>query len=83
MVVALLASIIVVVGVFVILRLRSDLVAATDRSLRPALTQIAGGYHIEGITEFRDKSASLLAGERAAAQILLPGASCWRRQAIG
>ncbi len=71
--VLLLASIIVAVGIFVIVRLRSDLVAATDRSLRPALAQIASGYHVEGLNEFRDKSTSLLAGERAASQILLPG----------
>lgn len=72
---ALIASIIVAVGVFVIVRLRSDLVAATDRSLRPAIAQIASGYSVEGVNEFLDKSASLLAGERAAAQIVSPSGS--------
>jgi heavy metal sensor kinase len=68
----LLASIIAAVGAFVIIRLRADLLGATDRSLRPALEQITVGYHNEGLTEFHDKSASLLAGERAASQLLSP-----------
>lgn len=71
--VALLAAIIAAVGAFVLIRLRADLIDATDRSLRPALSQIAGGYQIEGVHEFADKSTSLLAGERAAAQILSLG----------
>jgi hypothetical protein len=45
-------------------------VAGTDRSLRSTVPQIAAGYSIEGLLEFRDKSNSLLAGERNAAQIL-------------
>jgi heavy metal sensor kinase len=69
---ALLAFIITAVGAFVIIRLRADLIGATDRSLRPALEQIAAGYRIEGLAEFRDKSASVLAGEQAATQILSP-----------
>ncbi|MHB8692333.1 MAG: sensor histidine kinase [Solirubrobacteraceae bacterium] len=67
---ALLAVVMGAVGAFVIVRLRADLTSATDRSLRPALAQITAGYQIEGLTEFRDKSLSVLAGERAAAQIL-------------
>jgi two-component system OmpR family sensor kinase len=67
---ALLALIIAGVGTFLILRLRADLIDATDRALRPALAQITLGYRIEGLTEFRDKSASVLVGERPAAQIL-------------
>ena len=38
---ALLALIITAVGAFVIVRLRADLIDATDRSLRPALDQIS------------------------------------------
>jgi heavy metal sensor kinase len=68
----LLAAILIVVGAFVIIRLRADLIGATDRSLRPALEQIAGGYGIEGFPEFHDKSATVLSGERAAAQVLSP-----------
>lgn len=34
------------------------------------MPQIAAGYSIEGLLEFRDKSDSLLAGERNAAQIV-------------
>ena len=69
---ALLACIIAAVGVFVIVGLKADLISATDRSLRPAVEQIATGYGNEGLPEFQDKSASLLTGERASAQILTP-----------
>jgi heavy metal sensor kinase len=69
---ALLALILSAVGAFVIVRLRADLISATDRSLRPALAQITAGYANEGVNEFRDKSTSLLTGERAATQILSP-----------
>jgi len=69
---ALLACIVAAVGAFVLVGLRADLISATDRSLRPAVEQIAAGYGSEGLTEFQDKSASLLTGERASAQILTP-----------
>ncbi|MDQ6729336.1 MAG: HAMP domain-containing histidine kinase [Actinomycetota bacterium] len=68
--VMLLAAIIAAVGAFVVIRLRADLTSATDRSLRSTVPQIAAGYSLEGLLEFRDKSSSLLAGERNAAQIL-------------
>src|SRR3982074_1974169 len=68
--VVLLAAIITAVGAFVVIRLRADLTSATDRSLRSTVPQIAGGYRVEGLLEFRDKSNSLLAGERNAAQIV-------------
>jgi len=67
---ALLACIIAAVGAFVILRLRADLTNATDRSLRPAINQIATGYQREGFPEFHDQSATVLAEERAASQVL-------------
>jgi hypothetical protein len=66
----LLTAIITAVGVFVVLRLRSDLTASIDDRLRPATGQIAAGYHSEGVAEFRDVAATVLSGERAAAQVL-------------
>jgi hypothetical protein len=69
---ALLACILVAVGVFVLVRLRADLVGATDRALRPALGQIALGYRNEGFPEFHDQSATVLGQERAASQVLTP-----------
>src|SRR4051812_25732943 len=68
--VLLLACILCAVGAFVLVRLHADLVDATDRSLRPALHQIAIGYRAEGPQEFRDQSSTVLAGERAASQVL-------------
>lgn len=68
--VVLLAAIITAVGTFVVIRLRADLVSVTDRALRSTVPQIAAGYSVEGLLEFRDKSNSLLAGGRNAAQIL-------------
>ncbi len=69
---ALLACVMAGVGAFVILRLGADLTDATDRSLRPALDQIATGYAREGFPEFHDQSATVLADERAGSQILDP-----------
>jgi signal transduction histidine kinase len=66
----LLALVVVAVGAFVLVRLRSDLVASIDRNLVPASRQITTGYEREGIGEFTDSSASLLAGERAVSQVL-------------
>jgi heavy metal sensor kinase len=68
--VAVLALVLTAVGAFVVVRLRSDLVDATDRSLRPQTQQIAAGYRIEGIPEFTDSSRTVLSGERAASQVL-------------
>jgi heavy metal sensor kinase len=68
--VALLTAVIVAVGAFVIVRLRSDLTDATDRSLHPAVSQMASGYSKEGRTDFLDVARTVLGGERAAAQVL-------------
>jgi heavy metal sensor kinase len=70
--VALLAGVIAAVGAFVVVRLRADLVAALDHRLRPAVGQIASGYHAEGPAEARDLAASVLTGEGAAFQVLTP-----------
>ena len=70
--VILLAAIIVAVGAFLVLRLRSDLTEAVDRTLHPAAAQIADGYRAEGAPEAVDVARSVLTGERPAAQILDP-----------
>jgi signal transduction histidine kinase len=74
----LLACILVAVGAFVLVRLRADLVDATDRSLQPALGQIASGYRNEGFPEFHDQSVTVLSGERAASQVLSAGGGVLR-----
>jgi heavy metal sensor kinase len=68
--VAVLALVLLAVGSFVLVRLRSDLTDATDRALGPAARQIAAGYSSEGRQEFVDTSRTVLSGERAAAQLL-------------
>jgi heavy metal sensor kinase len=68
----LLGCILIAVGAFVLFRLRSDLTGATDRSLTPALHQIATGYAHEGTPEFHDQSVTVLAEERASSQVLTP-----------
>jgi two-component system OmpR family sensor kinase len=67
--VVLLTVVLAGVGTFVVVRLRTDLMAAEDRSLRAAIGQIAAGYQAEGRAEFRDVSQTVLAGEHAASQI--------------
>ena len=68
----LLAIIVAAVGTFVAVRLRSDLTDSIDARLRPAVHQVATGYGREGGPEFKDTSATVLSGERAAAQVLAP-----------
>src|SRR5204862_7171 len=60
--VAVLALVLLAVGAFVLVRLRSDLTDATDRALRPAAAQIAAGYSAEGRQEFMDTSRTVLSG---------------------
>jgi two-component system, OmpR family, sensor kinase len=67
---ALFAVVVAAVAIFVVVKLRADLTASIDRSLASAVPQIALGYHQEGASEFRDSSSSLLAGERAASQVV-------------
>jgi len=71
--VALLAVLIAALGVFVVVRLRSDLVDGIDASLGTRASQIALGFHGTGESEFQDVSdASLrgLPGGKSAAQLL-------------
>jgi len=69
----LLAAVVAAVGAFLLVRLRSDLVAAIDHSLTPAARQIAIGYAEEGLPEVRDVSSTVLSGERPASQLVDAG----------
>ena len=62
--VVLLGAIVVAVGAFLVVRLRSDLTDAIDRTLHPAVAQIADGYRAEGAPEAVDVARSVLTGER-------------------
>jgi heavy metal sensor kinase len=69
---ALLAVIIVALGTFVVLRLRTELRATIDREVRASAAQISHGYAVEGPSEFRDVSQTVLPRGRSAAQLLDP-----------
>jgi heavy metal sensor kinase len=66
----LLAAIIVGLGTFVVLQLRSDLQATVDREVRASTTQIAQGYAEEGNKDFRDVSNTVLSKTDAGAQVV-------------
>jgi two-component system OmpR family sensor kinase len=71
--VALLAGLIAVLGVFVVIRLRSDLITGVDASLDTRAAQIALGYQGKGEGEFQDVSDTSLRGlpgGESAAQLL-------------
>ena len=71
--VALLAVLIASLGVFVVVRMRTDLVHGIDASLDTRAMQIALGFHGTGVSDFQDVSdASLrgLPGGESAAQLL-------------
>ena len=70
--VILLSLVLAAVGAFVVVSLRGELIASDDRGLHAAIGQITSGYHIEGIPEFKDTSQTVLAGERAASQVVAP-----------
>jgi heavy metal sensor kinase len=60
--VLLLAAVLVALGAFVVTRLRSDLTASADDSLRTAAHQIAQGWEGEGAADFRDVAHTVLPG---------------------
>jgi heavy metal sensor kinase len=68
----LLAVIIVALGAFVVLRLRSELRATIDREVRASSGQITKGYAVEGAQEFRDVSRTVLPRGHSASQVLDP-----------
>jgi heavy metal sensor kinase len=69
---ALLAVIIVALGAFLVLRLRSDLQATIDRDVRSATGMLAAGYAAEGIDEFLEVADKVLPHSGSAAQVLDP-----------
>jgi two-component system, OmpR family, sensor kinase len=66
---ALLAVIILALGVFLVLQLRSDLLAAVDRDVRSAAERIGAGYGREGTEEFLEVSEQVLPSGGSAAQV--------------
>jgi heavy metal sensor kinase len=68
----LLAAIIVGLGTFIVLQLRSDLEQAVDRDLRASSVQIAQGYAYEGAEDFQDVSGTVLPQGTSAAQVIDP-----------
>ncbi|MDQ6821595.1 MAG: HAMP domain-containing histidine kinase [Actinomycetota bacterium] len=73
--VLLLAAIVGALIAFVVTRLRADLTAELDRTLRAATAQIARGYRVDGPAEFRDTARTALPGTRresAGAQVIDP-----------
>jgi heavy metal sensor kinase len=68
----LLAAIIVGLGTFVVLQLRSDLRQTIDRELRASSLQIAQGYSYEGAEDFQDVSGTVLPQGSSAAQVIDP-----------
>ena len=81
--VVLLACVFMLVATLLLLRLHADLIRATDHSLRPALNQIATGYQREGLSEFHDQSATVLAEERPPARCFPGAAGSFVPTAIG
>ena len=67
---ALLAAIIVWLGVFVVLQLRADLQGTVDRELRAASGEIRQGYEAEGPEDFLDVSRTVLPRRDGMAQLL-------------
>jgi signal transduction histidine kinase len=70
--VALLAAILIALGIFVVVQLRADLTADTDSRLTEAAAEIAFAFESEGVKDFRDISGSVLHGD-AVAQVVDAG----------
>jgi heavy metal sensor kinase len=68
----LLAAIMVGLGAFLVLQLRSDLTESVDREVKANATQIAHGYTYEGAEDFADVSRTVLPHGSSAAQVLTP-----------
>ena len=60
----LLAAILVALGAFLVLRLRSDLRSTITREIRDGAVTIAGNYANEGVSGFREISAAALRAQR-------------------
>ena len=73
--VLLLAAVLAALGAFVVTRLRSDLIASADSSLRGAASQIAQGWEAERAKDFLDVAHTVLPGPTrrgSGAQVLDP-----------
>ena len=68
----LLAAIIVALGTFVVLQLRSDMRQALERQLTANTVQIAQGYTYEGPSDFQDVSGTVLPQGESASQVVAP-----------
>jgi heavy metal sensor kinase len=69
---ALLAVIVIVLGAFLVLRLRSDLQAQVDRDVRAGAATITSGYAADGTDEFLEVAEKVLPHGGSAAQVLDP-----------
>jgi signal transduction histidine kinase len=69
----LLAAIIVALGAFLVLRLRSDLRTTIDREVRGSSATVSANYQIEGVDGFREVSAAALPRPGSPAQVLDAG----------
>jgi heavy metal sensor kinase len=69
---ALLAVIVIVLGAFLVLRLRSDLQAQVDRDVRAGAAMITSGYAADGTDEFLEVAEKVLPHGGSAAQVLDP-----------
>jgi heavy metal sensor kinase len=69
----LLAAIVVALGAFLVLKLRSDLRRAVDDEVRTNSARIAQAYGDEGAEDFRDVTHTVLPHAGGAAQLLDPG----------
>jgi heavy metal sensor kinase len=70
-----LAGILLILGFFLVTRLRSDLIGSVDHSLSLAASEISVDYKSGGESEFRDVTDRSMAGldrARSAAQVLTP-----------
>ena len=67
---ALLAVIVVALGAFLVLQLRSDLQATIDRDLREGAAMIARGYEAGGTDEFLEVAENALPQGGSAAQVI-------------
>jgi heavy metal sensor kinase len=66
----LLAAILVALGAFLVLRLRSDLRSTITREIRDGAVTIGGNYANEGVSGFREISAAALPRSGSATQVL-------------
>ena len=67
-----LVAILVALGAFIVVKLRSDLASAIDRDIRASAGAIGQSYHNEGLSGFNETSALALRRSGSVAQVLDP-----------